>query len=247
MELNKFVESLQESLKKNHSILLVANCTITYSGRAESHLPAGDRIVIIKPDKTTLIHQHKGATPVNYMKEGSVVIANYNGENAVVNVENLPLKEYLNVAIHEVHHFHSQVLEDDKKLRLAGTEKDMSLLIMKTPTLISKDFEPLSMEEHTKYGFIDVFGHDKKGNLVVVECKRQNGDLSAVTQLRRYVEKMKKLKGVENVQGVLACPKISPNALKMLEDWGFKHAVVRPPSYLQKYDKAQQKLSSLIG
>jgi len=109
------------------------------------------------------------------------------------------------------------------------------------------DIEPLSREEHTKYGFIDVFGHDGQGNMVVVECKRYTASLACVTQLRRYVEKIEELKGVEGVKGVLASPSISPNALEMLKKWGFKHVVVHPPKRLERFNKDQASLDSFFG
>ncbi len=108
--------------------------------------------------------------------------------------------------------------------------------------MIEKGFTAVSQEEQTKYGFIDVFGTDKDGNLVVVECKRYCADLGAVTQLRRYVEKIKEMKGLKKVRGILACPKISANAKKMLEDWGFEYKMIEPPSYLETHKKGQKKL-----
>jgi endonuclease len=119
----------------------------------------------------------------------------------------------------------------------------MADMIYKNPALISRDFKPLSREEHTKYGFIDVFGYDKSNTLIVVECKRYSADFTAVDQLLRYIKKIKQLKGVENVRGIIAAPKISPNALQMLRDHNCEFLPVNPPKYLEKYDKNQQKLS----
>ena len=119
-------------------------------------------------------------------------------------------------------------------------------MIKANPELVSKDFKPLSREEHTKFGFIDVFGHDKKGNLVIVECKRYTASLHCVTQLRRYVEKIKELKGLKasQVKGILASPKISSNAKEMLEKWKFKWVQVHPPKRLERFSKDQKKLGN---
>ena len=119
-------------------------------------------------------------------------------------------------------------------------------MLYNNPEMIEEGFRPLSMEEHTKYGFIDVFGYDKENVLTVIECKRYSGDLKAVSQLRRYVEKIKSAKGIENVRGVLACPKMSDNALKMLTDFGFEFKSVKPPKYLEKFDKKQRSLGHFI-
>jgi hypothetical protein len=103
---------------------------------------------------------------------------------------------------------------------------------------------PVSQEEQTAYGFIDVLGTDKDGTLTVVECKRYVADLSAVTQLRRYVEKLCASKGISKVRGILAAPKITQNAEQMLKDWGYSFVSVKPPKYLEEFDKKQQRLDA---
>ncbi|MBS3132897.1 DUF91 domain-containing protein [Candidatus Woesearchaeota archaeon] len=65
------IAAVNEALKNGKSVVLGCNCSVNYSGRAESFLADGDRIIIIKSDKTLLIHQPHGSNPVNYMKEGS--------------------------------------------------------------------------------------------------------------------------------------------------------------------------------
>ena len=85
-------------------------------------------------------------------------------------------------------------------------------------------------------------GVDKKGVLTIVECKRYCAELSAVTQLRRYVEKIMVSKGITKVRGIIAAPKITENAKKMLEDWGFEFKSINPPKYFEEYDKKQARL-----
>jgi RecB family endonuclease NucS len=162
--------------------------------------------------------------------------------NLILQSQNSSMQEYLDIRMTKVHFVNSHPLRDGQKIQIIGTEKDMSEMIYENPALISPDFKPLSMEEHTKYGFIDVFGHDSARNLVIVECKRYCADLSAVTQLRRYVEKMKRLRGTEAVKGVIAAPKITANALTMLEDWGFSFVAVEPPKYRERLKKDQTTL-----
>ena len=240
--LQKYEIIINHALKKGESIVFGCHCNIKYSGRAESYLAEGDRIIFIKEDGTLLIHQPTGSNPVNYMKQGSAHTLVSKDKKLIFKSRNLAAKEYLDIEILEIHFCHSQKLADDKSLELAGTERDMSDMLFQNPSLVEKGFKPLSTEEHTKYGFIDLFGYDKKKVLTVIECKRYRGDLSAVTQLRRYVEKIKEAKGVDNVRGILICPKISPNALRMLQDCGFSFKAVNPPNYLERYDKGQKRL-----
>ncbi len=233
---------LKEALQKNKAISLFANCSVRYSGRAESYLGAGDRFIIIKSDGTLLVHQPQGSAPVNYMKDGSahdVILEN--GEMQLKS-QNLALKEYLDITLHTIHSFHTAELTDGEKIQLMGSEKDMSDMIYNNPELISADFKPISREEQTKYGFLDVFGYDKDNNLVIIECKRYIADLKAVDQLERYVKKMKELRGINNIRGIIAAPKITPNAKDMLNNRGFEFCSLAPPNNFERYDKDQKKL-----
>jgi endonuclease len=245
MELADFKAQFNAAMSRNNCIVFFCSCEISYSGRAEAVLKKGDRIVLIKADNTLIVHQPQGSAPVNYMKQGSRIEIFSLDEHLILKSFNSEGKEFLDVEIFRVYSFASHRIEDGLKLELVGNEKDMSDLIKKHPQLISLDFTPLSREEHTKFGFIDVFGHDKSGNLIIVECKRYSAGLDAVTQLRRYVEKIMELKGLkqENVKGVLASPEITPNAREMLEKWGFEWKQAFPPKRLEKYNKDQKVLS----
>lgn len=240
MELD--IAAFKEALDKNSVILLSCSCEIHYSGRAESFLGSGDRIIIIKADKTLLIHQPSGSTPINYMKDGtSYSLANERGK-LMLHCSNIPLKEYMDIFISKVYSFQQLQLEDNTKIQLVGSERDMSDMIYNNPALIEHGFKPLSREEHTKYGFIDVFGYDKNNVLVVIECKRYTADLKAVDQLQRYVGKIKQLRGLVKVRGIIAAPEISPNTLQMLKDNGFEYRKISPPKYLERFNKGQKSI-----
>jgi RecB family endonuclease NucS len=244
MELTDFKVKFAEAIARNESIVFFCNCEIVYSGRAEAFLARGDRIIVVKADNTLLVHQPEGGNPINYMRPNSKIGLHEVNNHLLLKAQNLDSKDYIDMEIFRVHSFMSHKLEDGIKQELAGNEKDMSDMIKDHPELISPDFKPLSREEHTKFGFIDVFGHDQKGNMVIVECKRYTASLQCVTQLRRYVEKISELKGLslERVKGVLASPTISPNALDMLKKWGFEWKQVNPPKRLERYNKDQKTL-----
>ncbi|EFK97912.1 conserved hypothetical protein [sediment metagenome] len=238
------IEYINYALKNNEMIVFSAECEISYNGRAEAFLPLGERLIIIKSDKTLLVHQPEGNNPVNYMKPGTTHSIIKNEEGVFLKSQNLPLKEFLDIKLSKIHFVNSHPMQDGKKLQLVGSERDMAEMIYKNPEMLEIGFKPVSMEEQTKYGFIDVMGTDKQGNLVIVECKRYSADLSAVQQLRRYVEKIQQSKGIQKVRGILAAPKITGNAEHMLKDWGFKFVSVSPPKYFEKYDSDQKTLGS---
>ncbi len=237
-------EKIREALKKNETIVIAGECEVRYSGRVEASLPIGERLLMIKADKAFLVHQPEGHQPINYMRTDSKHKVKVRDGKILIQSQNEANKDFMTVELSNIHFLKSQKLSDGQKVKVMGTEKDMSEMIYNNPSLVSDDFKPLSMEEHTKYGFIDVFGHDKDGNIVIVECKRFRADLSAVTQLRRYVEKIAAAKGIplDKVKGVIAAPKITGNAEQMLKDWGYKFKSVMPPNYHEKYDQNQSTL-----
>ena len=50
------VEVLESALAAGAMITIVGQCEVEYDGRASSYLPPGDRLVILKPDGTLLVH-----------------------------------------------------------------------------------------------------------------------------------------------------------------------------------------------
>jgi len=237
-----FKERVEEAMSGSKTVVAFCNCEITYSGRAETFLPKGDRVLVIKADGSLLVHQPQGSTPVNYMKAGTSITFETVDDHQILHAKHEKEKAWLDIAVFTVYETVAKVLMDGETLQLSGNEKDMADYIRDHPETISKSFKPVSREEQTDVGFIDVFGHNGSGRLVVVECKRVTASLSAVDQLRRYVRRVKQIKGTDDVSGVLAAPSITPNAREMLEQWGFTYCHVEPPKRLERWQKDQQRL-----
>jgi hypothetical protein len=244
LEQQDYVNLLNDALRRNETVIIACNCSIRYSGRAESLLEDGDRVIIIKADNTLLVHQPSGNNPINYMKQNTTHTLVLTDKKMILQSRNLALKENMDITINKMYFFNSQRLEDGRSIVISGTEADMAKMLYDNPEMIEKGFAPVSQEEQTKYGFIDVLGIDKEGILTVVECKRYCADLGAVTQLRRYVERLMVSKGITKVRGIIAAPKITPNAQKMLEDWGYSFVSVKPPKYLEDFNKKQSRLDN---
>lgn len=244
MDRSSFIEEFEQTRSGHEMLVFFCSCEINYSGRAEAHLPKGDRLIVIKQDGVFLIHQPEKGNPINYLKTGAeLTLEKYEGR-LLMKGKYTPNKEFLDVEIYKVYDVMRRRLEDGQKQILQGSEADMSDAIRDNPSLISNDFKPVSREEQTKVGFVDVFGHDGHGNLMVIECKRYTASLSAVSQLHRYVEKIKEVKGTTNVKGIMACPKITANAEEMLKSYGYEWKLVKPPMRHARYDKKQQSLGS---
>jgi hypothetical protein len=242
MEIGEFAVMVESAVAAHEVVIAFVHCQITYSGRAEAFLGRGDRIIMIKADATVIVHQPEGSVPINYMRPGSAIDLERIDEHLMMHVRNDKEHSFLDIEIFRAYDAASRRLDDGQKQDLAGNERDMSDWIRDNPACIGADFKPISREEQTDVGFIDVFGHDGTGRLVVVECKRITASLMAVDQLRRYVERVKMIKGSQAVTGVLAAPSITPNALEMLSSWGFRFCRVEAPKRLERWSRDQKKI-----
>ena len=240
----EYCSLFNDAINRNETVVFSCKCSIRYSGRAESFLDIGDRIIIIKNDNALLVHQPSGNAPINYMKPETSHKLSLEVNKLILRSRNLSLKEQMDINIERIYFFNSHKLEDGQSIIVSGTEDDMSRMIYENPGLVEEGLKPVSQEEQTKYGFIDVLCIYKNNILTIIECKRHNADLGAVTQLRRYVEKLMVSKGISKVRGILAAPKITSNAEKMLIDWGFEFKSIKPPKYLEEFDKKQSKLDN---
>src|SRR3989339_599319 len=92
--LNQHIEKIKQALDRNETIVIGANCEVNYFGKVESYLPLGERLIIIKSDKTLLIHQPDGVNPINYMKEKTEHSVVSNEDGVFLKSKNLFLKDF---------------------------------------------------------------------------------------------------------------------------------------------------------
>ncbi|MFT4308564.1 MAG: endonuclease NucS [Candidatus Woesearchaeota archaeon] len=231
MTFERYAEEIREAVECGHVILITGTCTVAYDGRVTSFLDTGERMVFVKQDRSIVVHKPNGVMPVNYMKEKSEITVSHTDERLVMSVSSIKKKESMHVEFTRIAHLHRQSMTDGRTIEVFGTERDMSDMIMDNPTLIDPGFVPLSREEHTALGFIDVLGHDRKGNLVVVECKKLQAEYNAVMQLKRYIDRLAEAKGTDasSIRGVLAAPTISPSAERYARSLGYEFRKVNPP------------------
>ncbi len=76
-------------------------------------------------------------------------------------------------------------------------------------------------------GFIDVYGIDKKGNLVIIEIKRGTAGKEAIMQLIKYINSVSKLTS-KGLRGILVAPKIAKNVSKLLENFNIEFKRLNP-------------------
>ncbi|AHL23419.1 endonuclease NucS [Thermococcus nautili] len=234
------IKLLVDSAVSSEGVLTIfARCRVHYDGRAKSELGPGDRVIIVKPDGSFLIHQKEKREPVNWQPPGSVVRLELREKPVLVSVRRKP-RETLEVELEEVYLITVFHAEDYEELALTGSEAEMAELIFENPEVIEPGFKPLYREKPIKHGIVDVLGVDKDGNLVVLELKRRRADLHAVSQLKRYVETLREEH--ENVRGILVAPSLTSGAKKLLEKEGLEFRKLEPPKRGRKSRGKQLKL-----
>jgi len=234
------IKLLVDSAVSSEGMLTIfARCRVHYDGRAKSELGPGDRVIIVKPDGSFLIHQKEKREPVNWQPPGSVVRLELRGKPVLISVRRKP-RETLEVELDEVYLITVFHAEDYEELALTGSEAEMAELIFEKPEVIEPGFKPLYREKPIKHGIVDVLGVDKDGNLVVLELKRRRADLHAVSQLKRYVETLREEH--DNVRGILVAPSLTSGAKKLLEKEGLEFRKLEPPKRERKIRGKQLKL-----
>ena len=201
-------------------LVIYAQCKVDYTGRAKSNLDYGSRLIITKPDGTIMIHGRTKREPINWQPPGCILSAFVQGDRLHIKSIRRNPKEIVLIECPTVHAILACNCEEGE-FTLHGSEKEMVQKVIEDPTLLSEDFKPLKAEYPTPFGSVDLLGLDKEENLVVVEFKRATAQLSAVSQLKRYVDYFEK-RG-EKVRGVLVAPDITLSAYKLLKEYGFEY------------------------
>src|SRR5690349_3757788 len=66
--------------RRGHLVTAVGECEVAYQGRATSTLSRGERLILLKPDGTLLVHTPEKAKPVNWQPPGAAFsVANEEG------------------------------------------------------------------------------------------------------------------------------------------------------------------------
>lgn len=208
-------------------VTLYGRCEVDYEGRATSYLGPGDRLVVLKPDGTLLVHTDEQRTPVNWQPPGCDHTATvHEGRLRVVSTRETP-EETLTVDFDRVFHLTAMGMADEAELALDGTEADLKRRILDDPTIVEPGFVPEGDEVPSSAGPMDVFGHDDEGTPVVLELKRRRVGPDAVGQLNRYVEALER-EGEEDVRGILVAPSVTERAADLLDEAGLEHRSIGP-------------------
>lgn len=196
--------------------IIVANCSVIYSGRGDTTMKACVRAIIIKGDGAISIHHDVGNKPLNYMAKGNVHTESRDDDgNLLWNFD--ARKENLSITIYEMISDNEYELPtDDEGLTRDGTEDHLQEWLSDNPEEIGEGFTLVSREFRTNAGPVDLLLKDANGKYIAVEVKRV-AMLPAVDQVNRYVNALKEEEEYSNVRGIVAALDIRPKTLVLAE------------------------------
>ena len=163
--------------------LVIARCSVDYSGRLDAHLPEATRLIMVKADGCVAIHADGGAyKPLNWMNAPNTLVDD--GDRWVITN---PKDETLTITLHEVFDDLAHELGDDPGLQKDGVEAHLQELLAATPGAIEEGLTLVRREYPTAIGPVDLICRDADDTVVAIEVKRR-GEIDGVEQLARYIE-----------------------------------------------------------
>lgn len=230
----------REALSQHRMLLVVGKCWVHYTGRAKSKLEPGERILIIKEDGSLLVHRSLGYEPVNWQPPGCIF--HTQAKDGLVEIRAVRQKppESVRVFFDRVDLMSALELVDSGEFSLYATEEDMHKAILVKPSLLEEGFNPISYEKKVEPGFVDIYGEDKNGRLVVIEVKRKTAGKQAAIQLAKYVDAIRE-RADRQVRAILAAPDIAKDVQKLLENLGIEFKRLDPKKCAETLRRAETR------
>ena len=182
--------------------LVVADCSVEYTGRLSAHLPVARRLLVVKADGTVIVHGDRGHKALNWMAPPCTIL-----ERREAWTVTGARGERLEIAIAQVHLDTTIDLGAEPGLRKTGSETDLQWLLAQSPDAIVLGSRLVAREFPTDLGPVDLLLRDADGAAIAVEVKRV-GELAAVEQLSRYLERLNRDASLAPVRGVLVAQTI---------------------------------------
>ena len=201
--------------------LIVAQCSVVYTGRLSTSLAEAVRLLMIKADGTFMVWGDGGGPsvkPLNWMTPPTVIEEHSaEGESArtiVVRKRAGSSEDRLEILVSEViSDSEHDMGSPDEHIGLAkdGVEAHLQELLAEQPEWCGGGLRLVRREWPTDIGPVDLMCRDADEHWVAVEIKRVAG-IEAVEQLTRYLERIRCDPAFGSCRGVLAAQAIKPQA-----------------------------------
>ena len=234
---------IEDSIQRKTMLIVIGDCRVDYSGRASSRTEWGERLLIIKPDGSLLLHRKMGCDPMNWQPPGSNILVSSSDVLIIRAVRRSP-RETLSTYFRKIGFAASFKMTDEAVFEMGLTEAEMYRAIKLKPELIELGFRISSQQKKMKGGKADVTGYDKKGNYVVVEVKKNKANVDSVKQLYKYLVDLQKPSA--NVRGILASPGIRAPARRLLKTLGLEFVKLEPTMCVAVLSKKQPRTRAVL-
>lgn len=212
--------------------IVVAHCSVDYTGRLSAHLPKAKRVLMLKADGSVLVHSDGGSyKPLNWMsppcrlsEEEPTEEEHEAGVETVWRVIHTKSDGELRIRIFSIEADHSYELGVDPGLIKDGVESHLQELLANQIDLLGPDHSLVRREYPTAVGPVDILARSPQGH-VAVEIKRR-GEIDGVEQLTRYLELLNRDPMLSPVEGVFAAQEIRPQARTLAQDRGIRCVVL---------------------
>ncbi len=218
--------------------LVVAQCSVDYTGRLSAHLPMAPRLIMMKADGSVLIHADGGSyKPLNWMTPPCTVAET----DSVWTVTSKKSGDQLKITIAEILHDSSHELGVDPGLQKDGVEAHLQELLAADTSPLGEGWSLVRREFPTAIGPVDLMCRDADGGHIAVEIKRR-GEIDGVEQLTRYLELLNRDPLLAPVEGGFAAQAIKPQARVLAEDRGIRCVVLDYDDMRGAVDESQPRL-----
>ena len=196
--------------------LIVARCSVEYSGRLSARLPKALRLVILKADGSVLVHADAGGyKPLNWMTPPTVVEEEGDPPARIVVRKRAGRSEdRLEITIHELLSDVEHDMGEAAALEKDGVERDLQAELAARPETLADGLRLVRREWPTDIGPVDLMCRGENGGWTAVEVKRV-ATIEAVEQLARYLERIRLDSARAECEGILAAERFKPQAVKI--------------------------------
>ncbi len=196
--------------------LIVARCTVDYTGRLSAHLPEALRLIMVKADGSVMVHADVGGyKPLNWMTPPTAILE----EDRRIVVRKVNGDDQLDIRLHEVLSDVRHEMGDVAALVKDGVERDLQELLAERPEWCGEGFRLVKREWPTDIGPVDLMCRDEEDCWIAVEIKRV-ATIDAVEQLHRYLERIRLDPAMSACRGVLVAQVFKPQARVLAESRG---------------------------
>jgi RecB family endonuclease NucS len=198
--------------------LIVARCSVTYTGRLSAYLPESTRLVMFKSDGSVLVHADAGGyKPLNWMTPPTII--EEDGDTVVVRKRSGKAEDRLEIRLFEVLSDVTQDMGEAAPLEKDGVERDLQEQLAAQPHALGEVLRLVRREWMTDIGPVDLMCKDEYDQWVAVEIKRV-ATMEAVEQLARYLERIRLDPAMAGCRGILAAQTLRPQVATLADARG---------------------------